>query len=576
MDRRGRPMNYRLGTKNGTIVHLIMLCGAVPTDVFSKIYANKRSQTFAWERRIRALAKKKIITYMVFDDTTIKGITFAAPDIPEEVEKQADPGYVKYYKAFGRLSRSRAISFPSKAEQKTISNEYYNVTHRKVKRKSKKKRSGTISEGLRVAKNAYAIAMFQQTYINVYPRSRLPLPIMPGDIPRIYASGVSYTEVLSELSVVLPTYYTGYALRTFRMDETIVSAFEARRAARSQAKEDSEKRANLRPNYPAGAELHQLLQDAWKAASTKKTSSVAGIYAGGGLTEEEFYYSVYVLPKGNMKWSTTEESNFWSEVSMMMEHYGRHPILSHKITAVELYGEPDTVIKQVVGYRGKRYLNADGYGVLEKNYAIPLSHDGLLLLQEMLTPGWESKIHTAVLTKDLYKEGSEGDTVYDGIDLIGKTYYFDFCVPDIIRLRKFLRSIPLVTNADFSFEIDCFDFQVPIIWNVIRGMRSNGELNVQMTNVFRDEEHFPGLEIKDSNPDDANLVKHVAIAEYQMKEVLYGEDPDEHKPNILLAMINKDNTRKGSTEKRMRTMARKKAEKEAQKDPSSDEDDEEE
>lgn len=108
---------------------------------------------------------------------------------------------------------------------------------------------------------------------------------------------------------------------------------------------------------------------------------------------------------------------------------------------------------------GKINLYETGYARL---FAIPYSKEGQLMMELMTRKNWEKEL------KDIYLNGMNLDTrtcnvQCDAID-DGK-YVLLFCIPDMIKLRKFLNEA-MYSNEPEKYQIYCFDFQEEFVAQV--------------------------------------------------------------------------------------------------------------
>lgn len=98
-------------------------------------------------------------------------------------------------------------------------------------------------------------------------------------------------------------------------------------------------------------------------------------------------------------------------------------------------------------------------GVYDHVYGLPLTEDGQKMMRLLGKPGWDTQIFTDLLGSDCKNNQSgtiECDGYKDGV------YYFCYCVPDIKRLKLFMRRAEIENNKS-KFCILCFDTQKELI-----------------------------------------------------------------------------------------------------------------
>ena len=166
-------------------------------------------------------------------------------------------------------------------------------------------------------------------------------------------------------------------------------------------------------------------------------------------------YSVFVQTGDAVKWQAGAEIRMRIHIDAMLAKKMETPkepqgliisddyeSLSRLVdTAVNLYYKPKAAIRQL----------EEAYG---KIYALPLTADGKKLFEVMSRPGWERIIREA----SFGRQAAQARQMAVDCDLYENgTYTLNFCVPDIMRLRRFLAYA--ASDTEHRYRITCFDFQ---------------------------------------------------------------------------------------------------------------------
>lgn len=108
---------------------------------------------------------------------------------------------------------------------------------------------------------------------------------------------------------------------------------------------------------------------------------------------------------------------------------------------------------------GKINLYESGY---KRLFSVPYSKEGQLLLEIMMRKGWEKELKDIYLA-DMNTNTRMSSVPCDAID--GDKFILLFCIPDMIKLRKFL-NVAMYENEPEKYQIYCFDFQEEFVAKV--------------------------------------------------------------------------------------------------------------
>lgn len=94
-------------------------------------------------------------------------------------------------------------------------------------------------------------------------------------------------------------------------------------------------------------------------------------------------------------------------------------------------------------------------------YCIPADKNGQQMMKVFTCNGWKEKIYESF---GLPQSSNRNGVVCDGSD--DDHWYYVFCIPDIKRFQKF-KARAEIENDREQFIVICFDWQVPLVKNVI-------------------------------------------------------------------------------------------------------------
>lgn len=172
-------------------------------------------------------------------------------------------------------------------------------------------------------------------------------------------------------------------------------------------------------------------------------------------------YSVYNVGKYMSEYSQSGETKALSYFNGVLAVKNK-PLIDGSI----LLAEKMMVFKKFVNpITRKQQINLAGIETPYKHiYALTIDKAGQKMMQIMSKPKWRQEIYQNTLTSDQRnKKGSMIDC--DGYDVEKDQYIFVFCVPDIKRLKMFIRRAEIDGNKN-RYVVLCFDTQKEFVQSV--------------------------------------------------------------------------------------------------------------
>ena len=167
-------------------------------------------------------------------------------------------------------------------------------------------------------------------------------------------------------------------------------------------------------------------------------------------------YAVYSVSKGLIEWSRSGELKAATHLKRISQNiYG--DAYDRNVNAI-IYIKDMKLIEQIVNNENiKRTVNLISIdNVYPEMYALPIDDIGIKMTGLLKEAFWKEHIYSKFITEVEY-ENAKGLTVAcDGYD--GERYTLVYCVPDITKLKLFLRK----AQADLDFEkyvLYCYDWQ---------------------------------------------------------------------------------------------------------------------
>lgn len=165
-------------------------------------------------------------------------------------------------------------------------------------------------------------------------------------------------------------------------------------------------------------------------------------------------YGVYSVSKGLIEWSRSGELKAATHLKRLSQSiYG----IDRNVNAI-LYIKDLMLIERIVNNENiKRTVNLISIdNVYPEMYALPIDDTGIKMTSLLKEEFWKEHIYSKFITEAEYNNAKGLTVACDGYD--GEHYKLVYCVPDITKLKLFLRK----AQADLDFEkyvLYCFDWQ---------------------------------------------------------------------------------------------------------------------
>lgn len=173
-------------------------------------------------------------------------------------------------------------------------------------------------------------------------------------------------------------------------------------------------------------------------------------------------YTVYNVGKYVSEYSQSGEMKALSYFNGVLAaknklQIGGSVLLAEKMMVYKKFVNPGT---------RKQQMNLAGIEAPYKHiYALTIDKTGQKMMQIMSKPNWRKKIYQNTLTSEQQnRKGSMIDC--DGYDTEKDQYIFVFCVPDIKRLKMFIRRAEIDGNKN-RYVVLCFDNQKEFVQSVV-------------------------------------------------------------------------------------------------------------
>lgn len=195
-----------------------------------------------------------------------------------------------------------------------------------------------------------------------------------------------------------------------------------------------------------------------------QTSRINGVlFSPGGV------YPIYNIGKKLIEWKRYDEIKMITTINNMVRNKSNGDIRAgDRKECIVMATDLKQYVRMIdLDYNKKnnyidRLINIDES--YKKMYAVPEDRNGKLLLEIMTEENWSDRIYRSMLTT-AEREGAKGSSIYDGYDVKRGIYSMVFCVPDLVKLKKFVSKANIEGDSS-KFRIYMFDFQIPIVVNL--------------------------------------------------------------------------------------------------------------
>lgn len=192
-------------------------------------------------------------------------------------------------------------------------------------------------------------------------------------------------------------------------------------------------------------------------------SRAIGSVIGAGGT-----YTIYHTGKRPIKWAKAVEGQMAYVISAIARERYRGTVPPGSIKECIVFGYDNHVFYKIATSENAIALGLNnGYKSL---YAIPYDTNGLFLFTQMIKPKWKESMKEIILPNHDHMTNNLGLEA-DGIN--GAEIAFLFCIPDLIRLCRFLAALSFSAGAitgEINYVIYCFDFQRDLVEKLNDGL----------------------------------------------------------------------------------------------------------
>ena len=100
-------------------------------------------------------------------------------------------------------------------------------------------------------------------------------------------------------------------------------------------------------------------------------------------------------------------------------------------------------------------------------YALPYTCEGVKMFKIMQLPMWRAKLREQFLTHDEMQESRFAQVSCDGYDIRNRVYKLVFCIPDMTKLKSFVKRAETEGVKD-RFYLYCYDHQLPVVTEIVK------------------------------------------------------------------------------------------------------------
>lgn len=203
---------------------------------------------------------------------------------------------------------------------------------------------------------------------------------------------------------------------------------------------------------------------------TKINSRAVGVIISG--MEQ---YVLYHTGKRQLKWNYTSEHQFVKATQRLLFKSTDWIPADHKVDSCILFYQSNEVVEKIfqLSEKNQSLLNVNsGYA---KIYPLPYDENGKKMLRLMVHPGWKQELLNSYLEESYQKDVYKSNIVCDGKN--NEIRYLLFCIPDLVRLYKFIEAAKWSGIPD-NYVIICFEHQI----NLIKAL-SKGTVKIRAANL---------------------------------------------------------------------------------------------
>ena len=204
-----------------------------------------------------------------------------------------------------------------------------------------------------------------------------------------------------------------------------------------------------------------------EGADSLRNSRINGLYAAPGGV-----FSIYSLGYHLIEWRRSGEERMQAYVaSMLSNRLSQFYISMYKKEAIIL-SKSEVSFAEIVKLdyspkkrmTGRVLMNIDY--AYESMYAIPYNPNGIKMFQMMQTQNWKYQLKSKFLCHEEIEEAGFVSIRCDGYDKDTGVYTLVFCIPDMTKLKDFLKRATLEEDSS-KFRIICYKHQLPMLAEII-------------------------------------------------------------------------------------------------------------
>lgn len=198
------------------------------------------------------------------------------------------------------------------------------------------------------------------------------------------------------------------------------------------------------------------------------------------------YYSVYTAIKTLTEWKRAGEVRITAYIKSVLNDCLPWFSVTEEIDAIVLAKNNKlfanicqldyTNSRRDNGTR-RRLINIDY--AFKRMYAVPYDKDGVSMLKIMNIPLWDRIIKKNIIPMEDIYAASETSIDCDGYDKENGIYKLCFCVPDLVKLKNFVRRARLEDDKK-KFIVYCYTHQIDLVLKLARDSVTVKKINIDV------------------------------------------------------------------------------------------------
>ena len=224
--------------------------------------------------------------------------------------------------------------------------------------------------------------------------------------------------------------------------------------------------------YYTGPEIKDYKNDGLKKISVDGQTQLGNTRVIGAMFSPGGVYSIYNIGSKLIEWKRYGEVKIATHINRLAEEQ-YEPFRFHneeeipKVDSAIFYAYDEKIFVRVINneYQDKKksgniLLNIDM--TYKHMYALPLNDMGLYMTKIMQCKNWQNIMRHMFFDQGENLDTRTFDVACDAYDERSNTYILLFCIPDLSKLKIFIKRAGLEENRG-RFRIYCFEEQLPII-----------------------------------------------------------------------------------------------------------------